>query len=332
MLGSCHRGWFIHSSGFIKGLVLVWLLLVSLPGVLPAQGSPLRTVASIPPLGDFLRQIGGPAVQVEVLVAPGQNPHVLNFKPSQLRLLDSAQVLVLNGLGLEFWSEKLVASLENPRLIVVRCGEGLPGSMDHQEIRKNQHKDQAGHREKDPDGGEHEGEAHSDHGGLDPHVWLDPVFAREMVGCVRDGLIRANPEQKTLYQQRAQAYAHRLDALHEEFSRVLAPARGRTIVSFHEGYGHLARRYGLRDLGVVAGFTDMEPTPGRLARVIGEVRRLGVKVIFAEPQFSSRSAQVIGQETGARVAYLDPLGGAEGEGYESMMRRNLAELRKALLE
>ena len=317
----------MRNSRFYKvlppiGLILL-VLLMSQGWTLAAQAQPMGLVTSIPPLGDFARQIGGKDVRVTVLVKPGENPHILNFKPAQLRALDKAQVLVLNGLGLEFWSRTLVNALDNAELIIVHCAEGLLESVDHKAEEEN-----AGASKKIKEKG-HEEHAHE---GQDPHVWLDPVYAVGLVDCIRDVLIQVDPKRAGRYSSRAASLSARLATLHQDFVRVLAPARGRTILSFHEGYGHLARRYGLRNLGVVEGFTDLEPTPGRMAKVIREVRRLRVKAIFAEPQFSSRTAQVIAQETGARVAFLDPLGGVDGEGYEAMMRRNLAELSKALLE
>lgn len=296
-----------------KGAFAVLLLAaLTIPRTAPAADGPgsaekLQVVAGIIPLADFALQVGGGHVEVALLVTPGQNPHVASLKPSQLALVSRARLLVLNGLGLEFWAERLIEAQNNPGLIVLRCGEGLPKKLMQGSTPPSA---------KSP--------------AIDPHVWLDPLLAMEQVKCLRDGLIRADPEHGEDYRENSSAYLQRLRLLHEDFTRNLTGTQLRTFFSFHGGYGYLARRYGLREIGVVEGFSDLEPSPARLAQVIRAIRTGGAGVIFAEPQFSDKAAKVIAEETGIEVAYLDPLGHSLEEGYLGMMRKNLTQLRKAL--
>ena len=324
----CFRS--MRTAGFGSAVILFGLALsLFLGSVLSprlALAEPVAVTTSILPLGDFARQVGGENVVVTVLVPPGQNPHILNFKPSDLHGLSRARLLLLNGLGLEFWAKKLVEAVQNPQLVVLQCAESWADQMEKEEGHgMSQSQGKGGH---DP----HGDHGHEEHGGVDPHVWLDPVAAMTLVACVRDGLVRVDPDHAAEYRQRAEKYLTQLKTLHHDFERTLSKARQRTFISFHEGYGHLARRYNLRGLGVVEGFSELEPSPARLAKVIREVRRLKAKVIFAEPQFSAKSATTIAQETGARVAFLDPLGQSAEDGYLKMMRRNLTELQKALVD
>ncbi len=276
-------------------------------------------MASIPPLADFVRQVGGERVRVRVLVPPGQDPHTFTLKPSQLVALSRARLLVLNGLGLEFWSERLLSAVESPRLRVVRLGEGLDPGPQEPEAAGGEPA-AARRSEADP----------TDAHGADPHVWLDPLQAAEMVERLGEVLASLDPAHAGDYRANAARFRAELATLDGEYRNALSRVSQRTFFVLHPGYGHLARRYGLRQEAVVKGLGEFEPSPARVAAVIRAVRRLGVRVIFAERPVSAAAARTIAEEAGIRVATLDPLGGADNRGYLATMRGNLAALTSAL--
>jgi zinc transport system substrate-binding protein len=164
-------------------------------------------------------------------------------------------------------------------------------------------------------------------GERDPHIWLDPV---RFAGVVRRiGRVLGRP-------QAAAALDRRLEELDAEYRRGLAHCRRRAIVTSHEAFGHLARRYGLRQIPITGISPEAEPTPRQLEKVVQQVRKAGATTIFFEELLSPRLAQTVARETGARTATLSPLEGLTGEeldageDYLTVMRANLTALRAAL--
>lgn len=161
----------------------------------------------------------------------------------------------------------------------------------------------------------------------DPHVWLDPVRYEEIVHRIGEALERPAA---------AKGFSHRVERLDREFRRGLAHCERHEIVTSHEAFGYLAARYGLEQIAITGVSPESEPTPRTLERVIDEVRASGATTVFSEPLVSSRIADTVARETGTRTAVLNPLEGLtddeldRGEDYFSVMRENLAALRRAL--
>jgi zinc transport system substrate-binding protein len=163
--------------------------------------------------------------------------------------------------------------------------------------------------------------------GRDPHVWLDPLRYERL--AERIGEVLHRPAAAT-------AFGNRLEMLHEDFKSGLADCDRREIVTSHEAFGYLAERYGLEQIAITGISPETEPTPRALERVIEQVRTSGATTVFFETLVSPRIAETVARETGARTAVLNPIEGltedelARGENYFSVMRENLATLRKAL--
>jgi len=161
--------------------------------------------------------------------------------------------------------------------------------------------------------------------GNDPHVWLDPVRYATIVRAVARALA-ADPAPLLA----------RLAALDRAYRTGLADCARRDLVTSHAAFTYLARRYGLRQVAVEGLTPDAEPTPRALARIVARVRTTGATTVFTEPLVSARIARTVAAATGARVATLDPLEGLtpqerdRGADYFSLMRANLAALRKGL--
>ncbi len=265
----------------------------------PGTGKML-VLASIPPLGDFARQVGGNRVEVKVLVPPGASPHTYELKPSQLKDLSRAKVLVLVGLGLEFWADKAIKAADNPDLIVVRTSDGL-------EILQGE-------------GGKG-----------NPHVWLDPVNAIHMVESIRDAFIKADPEGKEIYQANADAYIKQLKSLDREIRERVQGFSQKKFIAFHPAWVYFAKRYGLTQAAVIESIPGKEPSPDDIARIIEIAKETKARAIFAEPQFSPKAAKIIAEESGAKVVFLDPLGGVPGrETYIELMKYDLSQMEKGL--
>lgn len=267
----------------------------------------VKVIASIAPLADFARQVGQERAEVILLLPPGASPHVYEPTPKTLRYAAEARIFIKIGTGLEFWAEKIVKSVENKKIIIVDSSSGvqLIGSYD------------TAHR----------------HGssGNDPHIWLDPQIAMDIIRKIEEAFIRADPTGAEYYRKNAAIYREALAGLDREISARVGAFRTKEYVTFHPAWNYFSRRYGLRVAGVIEEAPGKEPGPKHIARIIKEIRRIGSKVVFVEPQFNPKIAKVIAQDSGAKTLYLDPIGGQKGsETYIDMMRYNIAVMESVM--
>ena len=170
-------------------------------------------------------------------------------------------------------------------------------------------------------------------GDEDPHVWLDPAGFAAVATAVGDRLAEIDPEHAGAYRERAAALGAELRGLDAEFRAGLTGCQRKDVVVSHDAFGHLARRYGLTQVGIAGLEPDADPSPARVAEVSRYARDHGVTTIFFETLVSPDVARTVAREAGVTTAVLDPVEGlAEGSGddYFSVMRRNLAALRTAL--
>ncbi len=278
-----------HStSAFITGVILLLVVAVLPAGCnSSAEGSDkVGVVVTILPQAEFVERIGGNRVDITVMVPPGASPHSYEPAPSQITALSEAVMYAKVGSGVEFelaWMDNLIA--QNPDILVVDCSEGIEliessAEEDHEE---------AGH----------------DHTGMDPHIWMSPVNAQIMVRNITDGLIEIDPDNKAFYEQNRDDYLEELAQLDSDIRSGLEGVQNRTFMTYHASFGYFAAEYGLTMLPIEA--EGKEPTASGLLELIDEARRLGIKVIFIEPQFNPQSAEVIANEIGGSVISIDPL-------------------------
>jgi zinc transport system substrate-binding protein len=260
------------------------LLLAMLPAVAAAEAAapPLRAFVSILPEKYFVERIGGPNVEVAVLVGPGRSPETYEPTPRQLSELSRSRLYFNIGVDFEdVWLKRIAAT--NPRLRMVDLRRGLPL------------------RRMDPT----PGETAAPGGMQDPHVWTSPLLVKTMAVTIRDALADADPAHRQEYAANCAAFVADLDRLDRDIRAILRPVQRRRFMVFHPAWGYFADAYGLRQIPIeVAG---KEPGARALAKIIDLGRRDGVKVIFVQSQFSRRSAQTMAAALGARVVAVDPL-------------------------
>ncbi|MDH4232030.1 MAG: metal ABC transporter substrate-binding protein [Nitrospirota bacterium] len=269
----------------------------------------MKVVASIFPLADFVRQVGGPKVEVILLLPAGASPHTYEPSPKVIQAISRSKLFFKIGSGLEFWADRLIKSAA-PGIGIVDSSAGVDlittGSHDHA----------GGHR--------HLADA-------DPHIWLDPLICMEIINKIETALSKADPSNALYYQKNASVYRSRLKKLDREIAERTASFRTREYVTFHPAWNYFSRRYGLKVAAVIEEGPGKEPSPRHVYRIIETLRGLNTRVIFAEPQFSPKVAETIAREAGAQVLFLDPVGGQKNrETYIDMMRYNLAIMEKAL--
>ncbi len=310
-------------------LACLGLLLILVLGAGPAQSQPpkMRVAASILPLADFCRQVGGDRVEVQVLIPPGASPHTFEPSPGTLTGLSKAQVLVYIGAGLEPWIDRFLKTRKDQKPAVVAATHGIALIKEIPEhVRGGEVPGQ--HRHPKGDGG---GQGHTHEAG-NPHVWLDPLLAQDICRRIAAAFIARDPGNKALYEQNLENYLEKLTDLHHQIVTETAAFRLREFIGFHPSFTYLARRYDLKEVGIIEVAPGREPTPRALKNIIKAIHHYGIKVIFSEPQFSPRLAEVLAKEAGVSVLLLDPIGGHPpyGEDYLKMMQYNVETMAKAM--
>ena len=175
-----------------------------------------------------------------------------------------------------------------------------------------------------------------DHEDLDPHIWLDPVYAQDQVNAIRDAFIEADPEGKEVYTQNAADFNKQLEELHQEYSQTFENAENRNFVVQHEAFGYLANRYDLNQVSIGGLSTEVEPSPARIAEVGDLVEEYQVPVIYYQEGADSSAAQTVADETGTDIAELYDLEilsdemQAENLSYLDVMERNLEQLKLSI--
>lgn len=282
------------------------------------QKGKIIVTATIYPLYEFACQVGGERVQVKKLIPAGGEPHSWEPSPRDIISIFDGQVFIFNGAGMEPWAEKQKEQLAQKKVKVVEASAGMD-LIRHEEGAHKHHEDS-----------KHE------HLATDPHVWLDPVNAQQIVNKIKDALCEADPVGKNHYSERAAAYCRKLDQLDKEYREKLGTFANREFVVSHEAFGYLARRYGLQQIGIMGLSPESEPDPVHLKEVVKFCREHKVKYIFFETLVSPKLSETVARETGARTLVLNPIGNltpeqqTRGDDYISLMRENLANLKIAL--
>ena len=238
--------------------------------------------------------------------------HDYQLQTRDMAMIEEADVLVINGGGMEQFMDKVTA--QRADLPVIDASEGISMLASGEDA----HDHEEGH--------DHEGEV------LNAHVWLDPALAAVQVQNIASGLAAADPQNAQAYQANAQAYVERILAMNEEIAAQLAPFAGSEIITFHEAFTYFADAYGLVVAGVIANEPGEEPSTRQIAQTCDLVRELGVKALFVEPQYPQQAAETIARETGAAIYTLDPAVSGDGTpgSYETIMRANAQVLTEAL--
>lgn len=171
-----------------------------------------------------------------------------------------------------------------------------------------------------------------DHEAVDPHTWLDLVYAQEQVDVIKEAFIEADPAGEDIYEQNAQDFKAQLQALHEEYEEALKDAEHRNFVVQHEAFGHFAQRYNLNQIAIGGLSTEVEPSPSRIAEVGRIVEEYDVPVIYYQQGADSSIAQTVAEETGTEVAQLFDLEvlSDQADSYLDAMKQNLEQLKLSI--
>jgi ABC-type Zn uptake system ZnuABC Zn-binding protein ZnuA len=307
--------------------------LSTLTPVALAEGERLQVVATTTILGDVVSRVGGDAIDLVVLMGPGQDPHTYQATAQDLVRVENAHVIFVNGFGFE---EGLLTDIERVagEIPVISVSAGIEpiraGDEDHHKDHDDEQADASGQDERE---GEH-GHAHDE----DPHVWFDVHSVEIWAHNIESVLARLDPANAELYEANAEAYEGELDELEALIQDTVAqiPEENRKLVTNHDSFSYFARAYGFEVIGaVIPSFTTAaEPSAATLTELIDAVREAGVPAIFVETTANEALARVVAEETGAEVYQLftDALGapGSGVDSYTGLMRANLETMLEAL--
>lgn len=255
-----------------------------------SDGPALKVITTFLPITLLTRAVAGDCAQVRALVPPAMGPHDFQAKPGDLLALQQARVLVKNGLGVEAFLEPLISAAANPQLRVIDSSQGVATLMDNSSAPEPQE----------------EKHDHHAHGGVNPHIWLDPLRAAQQVETIRAALAAADPQCAEGYGRRAIATTAKLQALHRTLALKLKPYQGRAFVSFHAVAPYFAERYGLKAVALV-DVPELNPTPADLQRVTAVVKANGIRALLREPQAEGPSFQALAQDLDLGIGTFDPL-------------------------
>ncbi len=281
--------------------------------VVPSEKT--KVVTTFLPIYLFTQAVAGDAADVAILVPPGTEVHDYQATPDNVKAIATANVLVKNGLGLEEFLEGTVKNAQNPNLTEIDASKGIKPLNEISPIETTTTK------EKDHD--------HA-HAGGNPHVWLDPVLAKQQVINIRDGLIAADPRNKTTYEANAAAYIQQLETLNREFQQTLQKTPNCTFITFHDAYPYLAQRYNIKQVAVVE-IPEDQLSPADVQNTVNTVKKYNVKALFSEPGVDNKLLKSLSQDLNLNLRTLDSLetGETNPQYYFQAMKANLQTLQTA---
>lgn len=242
---------------------------------------------SIVPQIYFAEKIGGDYVSVMSMTAQGADVHTFEPKPKQMTDLAKAKIYFAIGVEFEHALLSKIASV-NPKLMIVKTDQGISKIP----MKAHHHEEKEAHN--------HENE------GLDPHIWLSPKLVKVQAEAIFKALLSVDPDHKEAYEANYAAFMKELDALDAELTAIFSTAaKNNKFMVFHPSWGYFAKDYALEQIPVE--IEGKEPKPAELRELIEHAKADGIRVIFAQPQYSSKSAEVIAKAIGGQVVIADSL-------------------------
>lgn len=260
----------------------------------------LMVTTSFYPVYYLAGEIGGNKIMAVNITPAGAEPHDYEPTPQDMIQIEKSRLLIING-GIEPWAGKIRKNLQGKQTQILEVNTGLVNQVSQ-----------------------------------DPHIWLDPVLAKQMADKIAQALVKLEPENATYFQTNVTILKVKLDQLDRAYREGLAKCRSNEIVTSHAAFSYLVDRYGLKQIAIAGLSPDAEPSLLDLARTADFVKMYQVKYIFFESLVSPKLARTLAAETGSRTLVLNPLEGLtqaeinSGQNYLSIMEDNLKNLRTAL--
>ena len=262
----------------------------------------LQVITSANFLYEFSQNIGNEMIDVTLLVPMGVDPHDWEPTIKDTERIHKSDLIITNGIGYEHWIDSIHTSSYQGIIIDTSDGILIDQADDHAD----------------------------DHGSLDPHIWLNPVYAQLQVKTIANALSISDPTNKNYYQSNAKLYIEELDLLDSKIRNDLSGCKT-DFITFHNAFSYFAKEYSLTQHTIISSNDSHgEVTLQTLENIISTAKKYNIKVIFAEESTSTKTSQVIADEIGGKVLVLSPLEIVSDETYVEKMTQNLESLKEAL--
>lgn len=315
-------------------LLVFGVLVISTGGCKRTRGyksANLKILTSFLPIYIFTANIvnGVDGVSVDVLLPPeGAGPHGYHLTPTDIKKIEEANVIVINGFGLESFLEDKLKNI-NPKIKIIVASEGITSLPDS-------FAGEGYHGEEEEEGETHEKE--HEHGVWNPHVWVDPWLAAEEVKTISAKLGEIDKRNAHRYFQNSEGYREKLLQLGESMKKASFEFVNGKIVTVHNAFEYMAKEMGLKVIAVLRVEPTAEPSPAELARIEEIIKKEKPAGIFTEPQFPDKLAKSLAEQLGVKIFVLDPVATIASSAkwpvpldyYERVMYANLSALQEAM--
>ena len=284
----------------------------------------LSIYTTVYPLQYMAEQIGGDYVNVTSIYPAGVDEHT--FEPTQKDVINIAEsdLFFYIGYNLEGFANNITKTLANEDVEMVAIGEKV--DLDAHEEQDHKHEEQ---------GHEHEDDGHN-HGTVDPHLWIDPVYAKEMAQHIKDTMIKKMPEKESVFEENYKELANKFDTLNKEYTKVFSEAKHDEFLVSHAAFGYWEERYDVEQISVSGISTSEEPTQKSLEKLVDTAKQHKLKYILVEQNINSKLTDIIEKEANLtplsihNLAILTQDDIDKNRDYFSIAKDNLNALQKAL--
>lgn len=265
----------------------------------------IQIAASITPLADFARQIGGDRVHVFTIIPAGANQHTFELTPQLMQQITHSDLIIINGVGMEYWADNVI-KVTGPATKIVNTSRNVELLEEDSAL------------------------GHHYYNG-NPHIWLDPIRAMQQVSEIRDALVQTDSLHADYYRSNAETYIRQLDTLNQNLVTEIQSWKYKKFICFHPAWEYFANRYGLEQAAVIQTSHDMTPGPREIVKIIKTAQAIKAKAIFTEAQFPDNVSRTIARESGIYTIALDPIGATQHfTSYMDMIQFNVQQMAKAL--
>ena len=303
---------------FQKSIIFVLSILFSSFSAHADVSTDIKVVTTIKPLHSLISRIMETRGEPQLIIEGTNNPHTFVFKPSHAKMIEEADIVFWIGEDLEAFMEKPLNSLAKDTKKIAFTDSEFIEKIEFRE--KNIFDDHDGHEDEhegheDDDVHEDEHEGHDDdhkdahahaHGEFDPHIWLDPENAKEMVKIIRDELIKIDPEGQRQYSVNTAGATLELDNLINSIEKELS--KDISYIVFHDAYQYFENRFGVIPAGALTLNPDVLPGAKQIADIQDVINDKGIKCIFSEPQYNPKIIETLGNDMNVSTGVMDPLG------------------------
>ena len=307
-------------------LILAFIIIISsLFSCIKKESSDKISIsASVYPLYEFAKAVGGEKVEVSMILPPGTDIHSYEPKPMDLVRINSSDIFIYISEYLEPWAKEIINSTGNSEISIIMASEGINLAK-------------SGHSHEEDEDSDTDSDEHNDMS-KDPHIWLDFEICQTIVDKILTELIKIDPTNSEYYSYSAGLYKEKLIELDKNYIAVIKRCQSKTIITGgHFAFGRLTKRYGLNHISPYRGFTtDAEPSPQVIASMIDMIKRDKIEYIFFEELLRPKVAEAISSETGIKLELLHGAHNISKKEFQdqtsfiSIMEENLEKLKKGL--